>query len=302
MSAVSNEFFDWINESIDFGFERFNSGHYEPVILLALESDERRVYELDNDNQTQEEDLAVGRGVISKIREGKFYALIRDGYVSSHEGDELDAIVVEAGQRGGASVVMAQAYEETEADGIGKLGYVLFPSTTMNLWDEPHPKSVVRRPGPAARTGKRAKKIQPHEIHTLEDLALYATSFQLNQIQDGESTVGFYLIDHEGEIHNVVSETEDGVFTPGMKDGAENFIADFDTGMMYAMTYLSHMMLDGVEQHVVVAEVGQRNGQALMYVRKFQLAETGKIARAGRPILFKEIDHLWNTSEQSTDA
>jgi hypothetical protein len=295
VSAVSNEFFDWINESIDFGFERFNSGDYEPVIVLALESDERRVYELDNDNQTQEEDLAVGRGIIARIREGKFYALIRDGYVSSHEGDELDAIVVEAGQRGGASVVMAQAYEETEEDGIGKLGYVLFPSTTVNLWNEPHP-------GPASRTRKRAKKIQPHEIHTLEDLAFYATSFQLNQIQAGDSTVGFYLIDHEGEIHNVVSETEDGVFLPEMKDSAETFIADFDAGVMYAMTYLLHMMLDEVEQHVVVAEVGQRNGQALMYVRKFQLAETGKIARAGRPIVLKEIDHLWDTSEQPTEA
>lgn len=277
---------DWIYEAIDLGIQRLAEESTLPVVFFCTASGERHIVELQFEGETIEDDLQEGRTVLAEIKDGTYYALVWEGIAIEDDGRQLDAIYVEAGKRNENAVLTAKAYAKSETE-IVTVGDLLFVENIPNLWSG---VTSTRND----KKGKKAKKQSVDKIDSLDSLALYGSSYHLEQVNEGIEALCVFMVDNAGEMHNVMIQANEGEMSSDLLDDAPDFVRRLGAGKMYAVTTTQTVELEGQASDVVVILTGDNEGDAFTYVRKYQLSDSGQVARAAKPFVYAKTNNFWH--------
>ena len=134
MAKVSRKLAILADEALALGFDSFNDGDHAPFILLVEASGKRHLIDLQSASGAISEELLLsGREIIKEFADGRSYALIWDGFLTT-SGKRHDAVFVEAGDKSKHAFVFAQRYKTARSGKMTKIDGPLVISLATHLW------------------------------------------------------------------------------------------------------------------------------------------------------------------------
>ncbi|MES2788641.1 MAG: hypothetical protein V4719_03395 [Planctomycetota bacterium] len=296
MANDDEAFLEWINYVLDYGFDSFSDGNYEPRMFQELPSGQVQISDLLSGREVSPENdvesfLEEGRQHLAQQDEGQLYALIWNESVAGENDEAVDAVFVEAGQRGGSAAILAQAYRRSSSGELSKFGEIRFVQSVQNLWDE----------SAGEQSDDSGNQEAEPAFGTLEELAHEALSYGVKQLAKGERPPFVLLMTDTGECQVGSPEEDDEVSNlEGAVAHGRQYVAACDDGVMYVLVYPGTLTVNGRERDVVIAEAEERDGEALKYAKTYSFLVAEKKAKVGKPFIVSEIPHVWVTENQTS--
>lgn len=283
MAAISEEFLKWIQQALKFGLEAYNSdGLVARIFIQQLSGEEHTIAICDNPEEFDEDDfLESARPMVAGLSDVLYYAIVWTNTITLPDDASVDAVLVEAGEREGSAVVMAQPFQRKKSGAVVAAGEIYEVSDAENYIDSDDADDEER-------------EVSEEDAERLNQLvsAVISTGFQ--RLQAGNETP-FACLAHEGEESFDITEPalEEGEFED-LVNSVREAVASNEDAQQYAIGYMGNAEADDGEiVQGLYVEAGNLNGQAPIYFVRYTVSEAGAIQPADEVELYQEGENLW---------
>ncbi|MDB5339542.1 MAG: hypothetical protein JWN70_5161 [Planctomycetaceae bacterium] len=279
---------DVAEEALRMGVSRLKDHSETPIMMFINEEGDIEFVETGHDASCDaRQEIANARMTIRERDDAIYYALVYCTWLTLEGDQRSEAIVAEVGDRGTYRALMyARKYVSASAGAKLKIGKMFLLESTASMWGEPDEES----------DDDDDETVQEGyvNIDTLEDLSHEVFDQAVDRLVDEISNPFVMIITREAEILTHDITNDEGQDSDQVLKAARAIIAKTDDGVMAALVYHASMEIDGETRDVLVAEVEEREGEALMYAQTYALPAAEDEPEVGEPFVVTDIPHLWN--------
>ncbi len=283
MTDASEEFSEWVHETVCLGLEVVATD-CRPSIWLKSDTHPNEPFTVAAEDENGEEvpGVIVSRECVSEIENADFYGIMWHGKITDETGRTVDALLFEAGERGGPAFLYAQKYKQKKAGALVQVGHLLVINQIQNVWSD-HSESDAAEPR------------QPDPVESLEDLTVRAIDLALTELGKGVTDPFVCLVDPDEEALTIIRPNCEGRETGEILDSIREHIAGRDEFSMYAIVYLAKLNEGGKLIKAVFAETGERCGEAPLFALRYKLNKSGEL-KLSQVEFLEQTKNLWDAS------
>ncbi len=280
-------------EALRMGVSRLKEHSETPFMMFINEERDIEFVETGHDASCNApEEIAKARMMIRERDNAVQYALVYYTWLTLEGESRREAILAEVGDRQTPRALMyARKYVSASAGAKLKIGKMFYLESTASMWGEPDEESDEDDDDETVQEGYV-------NIDTLEDLAHEVFEKAVRRLVNENENPFVMIITREAEIlvHEITND--EGQDSDQVLNAAREIIAATDDGVMAALVYHATMDIEDETRDILVAEVEEREGEALMYAQTYDVPETDEEPEVGEPFVVTENPHLWSNSEK----
>lgn len=280
---------DVAKEALRMGVSRLKEHSETPFMMFINKEGDIEFVETGHDAKCEAlQEIANARVTIRERDDAIYYALVFCTWLTLEGEPRREAILAEVGDRRTPRALMyARKYVSASAGAKLKIGKMFYLDSTISMWGEPDEESDEDEDDETVQEGYV-------NIDTLEDLAHEVFDKAVRRLVNQNENPFVLIITREAEIlvHEITND--EGKDSEQILSDARAIIAQTDDGIMAALVYHATMEIEEQTRDILVAEVEERDGEALMYAQTYDVPETDEDVEVGEPFVITEIEHLWD--------
>lgn len=284
---------DVAQEALRMGVSRLKEHCETPFLMFINEEGDIEFVETGHDASCHApEEIANARITIRERDDAVQYALVYCTWLTLEGEQRCEAILAEVGERRASrALIYARKYVSAAKGAKPKIGKMFLLNPTANMWSEDEDEYEEDDEEETVQEGYV-------NIDTLEDLVHEVFNEAVLNLVNDDVNPFVFIITREAEILVHEISNDDGQASEQVLNGAREIIAKTDDGVMAALVYHASMLIEDQERDVLIAEVEERDGDALMYAQAYKFSENMEEPEVSEPFEFDKIPHLWTSAEK----